>query len=196
MSGPATRELELLRAFVNTTTADHQTDVVSTPERLRAWLVERSLLPPSAIVTPAEHREAMDFREALRALAAANGPGELDPSTAATLDRLGGRVALSVRVAPDGELSLVAGGEGVSRALGQLFSVMYQAVVDGSFERLKSCANDTCGWLFYDRSRNRSGKWCEMQTCGNMINARAYRRRQRADSQPTESPPGRDGASA
>lgn len=44
-------------------------------------------------------------------------------------------------------------------------------------DRLKICPN--CGWLFLDRSRNRSRAWCDMAVCGNRMKAsRHYRRRQ------------------
>lgn len=43
-------------------------------------------------------------------------------------------------------------------------------------DRLKICPN--CGWLFLDRSRNRSRAWCDMAVCGNRAKAsRHYRRR-------------------
>jgi predicted RNA-binding Zn ribbon-like protein len=29
---------------------------------------------------------------------------------------------------------------------------------NGSWERLKACANATCGWAFFDRSKNRFGR--------------------------------------
>ncbi len=41
------------------------------------------------------------------------------------------------------------------------------------------CSSDTCQWAFYDRSKNRSGRWCSMQVCGNRTKTRAYRARQR-----------------
>ena len=40
--------------------------------------------------------------------------------------------------------------------------------------RLKRCENPRCGWLFVDRSRNRSRRWCEMATCGNRAKARRH----------------------
>lgn len=46
-------------------------------------------------------------------------------------------------------------------------------------ERLRICAN--CGWLFLDRSRNRSRIWCDMAVCGNRQKAsRHYHRRKEA----------------
>jgi len=52
--------------------------------------------------------------------------------------------------------------------------------VEGTWPRLKACANDTCQWAFYDISKNRSGRWCTMDACGNLMKARAYRRRRAA----------------
>lgn len=43
--------------------------------------------------------------------------------------------------------------------------------------RLKECANDGCGWLFLDTSRNRSRRWCDMRECGNRAKARRHYRR-------------------
>ena len=43
-------------------------------------------------------------------------------------------------------------------------------------ERMKICGN--CGWLFIDRSKNRSRSWCDMAVCGNRAKAiRHYQRR-------------------
>jgi len=40
--------------------------------------------------------------------------------------------------------------------------------------RVKTCGNGTCGWLFLDRSKNRSRRWCEMSDCGNDEKARRF----------------------
>lgn len=48
-------------------------------------------------------------------------------------------------------------------------------------ERMKICRN--CGWLFIDRSKNRSRAWCDMAVCGNRAKAnRHYRRRKEEDA--------------
>ena len=41
-------------------------------------------------------------------------------------------------------------------------------------DRVGVCANEGCGWLFFDTSRNRSRRWCSMQGCGNRAKARRY----------------------
>ena len=44
-----------------------------------------------------------------------------------------------------------------------------------SLERVGHCADEKgCGWLFWDSSRNRSRRWCDMSDCGNRAKARRY----------------------
>lgn len=45
--------------------------------------------------------------------------------------------------------------------------------------RVRRCADHECGWLFLDRSRNRSRRWCAMKDCGNRAKARRHYRRKR-----------------
>lgn len=42
---------------------------------------------------------------------------------------------------------------------------------------VKECPG--CGWLFLDRSRNLSRRWCNMQTCGSRDKMRRYHRERR-----------------
>lgn len=49
-----------------------------------------------------------------------------------------------------------------------------------SLNRLRRCANETCGWLFIDQSRNHSRRWCDMSSCGNRAKARRNYARQTA----------------
>jgi predicted RNA-binding Zn ribbon-like protein len=56
------------------------------------------------------------------------------------------------------------------------------AMIDGTWVRLKACLDPDCGWAFYDRSRNRSGHWCEMAVCGSRHKVRAYRARRHTAS--------------
>ena len=43
---------------------------------------------------------------------------------------------------------------------------------------MKACERDSCRWVFYDRSKNRSGSWCDPADCGTRERSRrAYRRR-------------------
>jgi len=44
--------------------------------------------------------------------------------------------------------------------------------------RVKECPG--CGWLFLDTSKNRSRRWCSMNTCGARDKMRRYHKKQRA----------------
>jgi predicted RNA-binding Zn ribbon-like protein len=51
-------------------------------------------------------------------------------------------------------------------------------LTSGDLSRLRECGGDRCGWLFIDRSRNRSRQWCTMEDCGNASKVRRFRQRQ------------------
>jgi len=46
--------------------------------------------------------------------------------------------------------------------------------------RVRQCGDAECGWLFLDTSRNRSRRWCSMQSCGNRNKVRRFYRRSAA----------------
>jgi len=44
-----------------------------------------------------------------------------------------------------------------------------------SIKRLGQCCDEKgCGWLFWDSSRNRSRRWCDMSDCGNRAKVRRF----------------------
>ncbi len=45
-------------------------------------------------------------------------------------------------------------------------------LLSGETGRVRQC--EGCGWLFYDKSRNRSRRWCTMGICGNQAKARRH----------------------
>jgi predicted RNA-binding Zn ribbon-like protein len=50
-------------------------------------------------------------------------------------------------------------------------------LTSGGLSRLRQCGGERCGWLFLDRSRNRSRQWCTMEDCGNVSKVRRFRQR-------------------
>lgn len=53
-------------------------------------------------------------------------------------------------------------------------------LTSGGLVRVRECANDTCGWLFVDSSKNHSRRWCSMSDCGNRAKARRHYARLKA----------------
>jgi predicted RNA-binding Zn ribbon-like protein len=43
--------------------------------------------------------------------------------------------------------------------------------------RVRECGSATCEWLFIDRSRNHTRRWCDMADCGNRAKQRRLRAR-------------------
>jgi predicted RNA-binding Zn ribbon-like protein len=44
---------------------------------------------------------------------------------------------------------------------------------------VRECHEQTCRWLFLDRSKNHSRRWCDMRICGNRSKARRFHARRR-----------------
>lgn len=53
--------------------------------------------------------------------------------------------------------------------------------------RVRECEADNCGWLFLDRSRNRSRRWCDMAVCGNRAKVRRHYARAKQATSPRSS---------
>ena len=86
-----------------------------------------------------------------------------------------------LRFGTDGPRFVRCEGTGVAGALGLILALAAQAMLEGTWGRLKICPGDHCGWAFYDNSRNQTGRWCSMSVCGGRAKARAHYRRRRSD---------------
>ncbi|HZD00595.1 MAG TPA: CGNR zinc finger domain-containing protein [Actinomycetes bacterium] len=172
-------ELEPVLALVNTVDLEDGKDDLSSPEALREWLVRRGLLDPATPVSRADLAMTIELREALRAVLRGNDGHPIDQEAVAAVNRMSGALPLQVRLSPQGMPTLTPPGEGVGSALARLLAGVAVAEAQGTWSRLKVCSSDTCQWAFYDRSKNRSGRWCSMRVCGNRTKTRAYRARQR-----------------
>jgi len=179
---PAPGELALVQGFVNTLDSEdglRQVETLNRPADLERWLRDRGLLEPGSTIGAPELRRALEVRRALRALLLANTGGALDPGAVEMLNRAGRRAQQSVRFAADGSAELAPATGGLDGAIARLLGAVARSMADGSWERLKACPNPDCEWAFYDRSRNRSSRWCKMSECGNRAKARAFRERKR-----------------
>jgi predicted RNA-binding Zn ribbon-like protein len=172
-------ELAHLQQFVNTVDTDPGIELLEEPGDLRRWLVHHELVAPSTRIGEPELRRALELREAFRAMAHANHGGPVDPAAVRALDAAARTAELTVRWGEAGGVDLAPARGGFDGAIGKLLAIAYRARVEGTWDRLKACPEEGCGWLFYDHSRNRSSTWCSMAVCGNRAKARAFRARQR-----------------
>ncbi len=176
---PAPPPLDLLQDFVNTEIPEWAQDDLGSPAALSAWLAERGLLDPGAEPASSDaFLRARALRSCLRALALANTTG-LPPQPDAAAAGLAELAPLrfGLAIGDDGAPAIAPAGDGVDRALATLAAIAVASAQAGTWSRFKACRKDTCGWVFYDQSRNRSSNWCSMTICGNRAKTAGYRRR-------------------
>lgn len=173
---PAPSPLRVVQKFVNTYNHElgRERDRLGTPAAASQWLVDHLLMDARRRLSPEDTSRLRGLREVLRGLAG-SWSEEGKSLSSGTFDDIGLDVRLTVRFGEDQRLFLAPAGTGVERALGSLLAIVHEAMIDGSWSRMKICRQ--CSWLFFDHSRNRSGGWCSMAVCGNRSKNRAYRSR-------------------
>jgi predicted RNA-binding Zn ribbon-like protein len=178
---PAPMPLLLVQGFVNTLDLEEGTDVLADVDAARDWLIDAGLLAPGASADQSELTRAREVRESLRWLLRRE-----DESRPAHEDRLASlrRLTETHRA----RLTLDDGGgiglestrhQDLDDGLFELLLIARGAQEDGTWERLKVCTNPDCQWVFFDRSRNQQGSWCDMAVCGNRHKNRELRARRR-----------------
>ena len=184
MASHAPGALGLVQDFVNTLEMepgprDQDVERLASPEALTAWLRERGLLTGAEAGT-GDLARAFELREAIRRLLYANNGGTVHEADLAVLNRCARESGLRPRFAAEGRVLLEPAAAGVEGALGRLLAAVSEAMNAGTWHRLKACGDQGCRWAFYDTSKNRSGHWCSMESCGNRAKARQFRQRRRS----------------
>jgi CGNR zinc finger len=169
-------DLELIRSFVSL--HDH---VRPSPESLAPgsdtivwWLHAYGGLPPDVEPAADDVDWAAQVIEALRARVRENEGMPRDETAIRFLDEAAREAGLEVRFGDD---ALRPDADGVYGAVGRVLAAAFVAELDGTWSRFRRCSNPACRSVFWDRSKNHSGRWCSMQACGNQAKVRAYRRR-------------------
>ena len=175
----APEPLYLVQRLVNSIDLESGEDELSSAAALRDWLAERGLIDAGERVTNADLRRMLDVREGLRAVLMANNGLPLDEDRLAALEKAAGRAGLTLGFPAGRDPVLNPSARGVDGAIARLMAMVASGVESGRWRRLKACPRDTCYWAFYDHSKNRSGRWCKMEDCGNIEKARAFRARKR-----------------
>jgi predicted RNA-binding Zn ribbon-like protein len=180
-SKPAPGRLLRVQALVNTVELPTGPDRLADPEDARPWLIANELLASDAALDGTDLQLLSGVREALRTLLSHNsgGPAPVEADLV-PLRAVADRGAARAELDTDGVVRLAAAGDSVAERLVELLLITRDAQRDGSWARLKVCANDECRWAFYDRSRNHGGTWCEMSACGNKLKNREFRARRKA----------------
>lgn len=127
-------------------------------------------------------REARSLREAIFAVAAAiSEQRPTDERTLRTLERW-------VQAAIDNSRligrersyrwELPTQTEGMQRVLWLVALSAEELLTSPDADRIGQCSGKDCRWLWLDRTRNKSRRWCDMAVCGNRAKShRHYQRR-------------------
>lgn len=156
--------LALVQALVNTLDIETGRDALDTAEGRAPFGL-----------TEGEADAARELRESLRATLLAHA-GHPAHRAITPLGELLARAPLVVTVDPaDGSAALAPVDAGP--LLSRVAAAVAEAVVAGTWHRLKACEAVTCHWAYYDRSPAGRGRWCSMQVCGARAKMRRYRER-------------------
>jgi predicted RNA-binding Zn ribbon-like protein len=173
-------QLDLVRDFVNTLDFETGIDQISSPDELAMWFSEQGLVDDLVEPTEPELVDALAVREAIRELLLANNGVAADTDAASkTLEEAGRKARLGVRF-ENGHPVLAPEDDGARGAIGRVVATVAELAPTDEWKRLKTCRDETCRVVFYDKSRNRSRAWCSMEVCGNRDKQRGYRERHAA----------------
>lgn len=140
---------------------------IPTPQRLVDWLAVNGLAADSCTTAQLDH--ARQLRESIHAAATAAATGEALPAAAvAVINECSRQGRAAAVLTPEGTRHWQLGPDSaLEDALG-VIAVDAIAIIAGERDgRLALCASPTCRAAFFDTSRSRTRRWCEMNTCGN-----------------------------
>jgi predicted RNA-binding Zn ribbon-like protein len=167
-----------LRSYIERGVQHTGGDKLATVEQLELWMRRQGLLAKDGRLDKRAHRKALKLRDALRALVQL-APGDRRGNAAALqLNSAAANFPLIVQMAANGTTRLQPSAGGSVAGLGRVLAQLQHAAETATLERLKMCASAECRWVFYDRSKPGSRRWCSSTLCGNRQKTRAYRHRQ------------------
>jgi predicted RNA-binding Zn ribbon-like protein len=149
-------------------------EILHGPADLAAWLEQR-FPAVQGEVSEGELTDALALRAAIaRSAMAASREGEPSPDDVDVINLFA--------ATPDIPPALAGGTRQAGRArarAGQALSALAREAValfaPEQQERIRRCAADDCGLVFYDESRSNNRRWCSMKRCGNRAKVRTHR---------------------
>ncbi|MCX4662749.1 CGNR zinc finger domain-containing protein [Streptomyces uncialis] len=173
----------LATSFTGTLSERHGNAVerIPTPHRLVDWLKVYDLAVASC--TSAQLDLARELRESIHAAATAAALQQTLPASAVQVinDRSAQGRAAAV-LTPEGERRWrLSSASCVEDALGVIAADAISVIAGERDGRLALCASPTCLAAFFDTSRSRTRRWCDMNTCGNRQKKARFNANQRKD---------------
>jgi predicted RNA-binding Zn ribbon-like protein len=151
-----------------------QVKMIGEPEAQR--LREQAGRHPRAAA--AALRQAIAIRDAIFAAFSAIAAGRRAPAEA--IDALNAALPealAALRIVPErGGFTLKFSGAGndLESVIHPVVRAASELLTSEQRTRVRECGSDTCAWLFLDRSKNATRRWCDMKVCGNRAKARRH----------------------
>jgi predicted RNA-binding Zn ribbon-like protein len=170
--------LGLVQDFLNTVgIGDYGPDLLGTTAHahtwaagaVRTWSSLRGIDAQPPALSDADLTKLRSLRDTIAKMVAGEAPD----------GREIGAFSTSFALSQSGEVRLRPAGSGWRWLAAALWSEILLSQQDDTWRRIKRCHNAQCGSTFYDRSKNNSGVWHDVKTCGNAANLRASRARRR-----------------
>ncbi len=170
---------ELLASYGDLVAWSRQAGVVTAPEA-QGFIRKARRRPADAA---AVLDRAIALREAIyrifSAIAAERPAGDGD---LATLNAALTEALPLLGIVPEGDgfgWEWTGDGQRFDRMLWPVTRSAADLLTSAELAAVRECEAETCAWLFMDRSRNRSRRWCDMKACGNRAKARRHYERKR-----------------
>lgn len=156
------------------------TELLTSPDDLGAWLRASGL--PAPVAPTARHLTRFRaLREAIYRSAGAVVEGHaLDATDRELINRCAATPTPAPELDADGSHRLVTP---LGRETPAALSLIARDAIDlltTHDGRLRRCEGPLCSLLFHDTSRPGNRRWCTTTSCGNKVNTKAYRTRQRS----------------
>ncbi|MFJ6393363.1 CGNR zinc finger domain-containing protein [Streptomyces sp. NPDC091972] len=175
---PAPDKLRLVQDLLNTAPVTKRRgdvpDLLDAPDSAAKWLSGHGISATSPGVN-----SLRELRDAIRRslIARDHGPDAVSGQAPVVIE-----ASARLRLDADGIVRFAPGPAGIPALIEHVLTAIHDAQRAGTWRRLKLCRSQECLVAFWDSSRNTSGVWHDVRTCGNAENLRKSRARRAADS--------------
>ncbi|ASR37406.1 hypothetical protein BAY61_23070 [Prauserella marina] len=165
-------ELRKIELFCNSAKFRSAEDALITQASAALWLRAHDMETGSP--SRKEHEQLVTFRETVRDFLGGRATG----NAVATLNKFAKSTLSGAQWTPEGEPVLPPKrATGTEALIGSLLAILFAAGQTGELDRLKTCHNPECRYVFYDRSPSKNGVWCSTDFCGEKPQPRPHRAR-------------------
>jgi predicted RNA-binding Zn ribbon-like protein len=177
---PHTVSAHLCIDFVNSCFTDH-TGGPAVHDRLelepwRQWFARRCGLDGAPPLNRRAHGDLVALRSLLRQLLETRRPPDRAARMALNLQMSRVTQSQELVAGPAGwRLHQRWNGAGWNTLMAAVVASYTRLVIDGDLDLVRTCANPSCSFMFYDETRNASRRWCDVAVCGNLVKVRRHR---------------------